>query len=74
MIILKRDNVEKIVDSEERAIALEAKGYKRLVTDEPAKEVHDFSEMTKAQLLDYAKEHGIEVNPRAKKADILAAL
>ena len=76
MIILKRDNVEKIVDSEEKAIALEAKGYKRLVTEKPTKEeeVFEKSEMTKAQLLEYAEKHGIKVNPRARKADILAAL
>lgn len=71
MIILIRDNVEKIVDSEERANALQEKGYVRVKEKEPKK---DFSTMTKAQLLEYAKAHGIEVNPRAKKADILAAL
>ena len=76
MIILIRDNIERHVDSEEKAMELQRKGFKRIVAEEaPTIDADvDFSAMTKAQLLDYAKEHGIEVNPRAKKADILAAL
>ena len=31
----------------------------------------DFDAMTKAQLMDYAEENGIEINKSAKKADIL---
>ena len=71
MIIMIRENVEIIVDSEEKAMEKQAEGFRRIFepTNEP-----DLSEMTKAQLIEYAKEHGIEVNPRAKKADILAAL
>ena len=74
MIILIRDNIERHVDSEEKAMELQRKGFKRIVAEETPTIDVDFSAMTKAQLLDYAKEHGIEVNPRAKKADILAAL
>lgn len=71
MIIMIRENVEIIVDSEEKAMKKQAEGFRRI--SEPTNEP-DLSEMTKAQLIEYAKEHGIEVNPRAKKADILAAL
>lgn len=74
MIILVRDNIERHVDSEEKAMELQRKGFKRIVAEETPTIDIDFSAMTKAQLLDYAKEHGVEVNPRAKKADILAAL
>ena len=71
MIIMIRENVEIIVDSEEKALEMQKKGFERLA---PAEEKPDFSEMTKAELIDYAAKHNIEVNPRAKKADILAAL
>ena len=73
MVIMIRENVEIIVDSEEKALEMQKKGFKRL-TPAKTEEKPDFSEMTKAQLLEYAAEHNIEVNPRAKKADILAAL
>ena len=72
MVIMIRENVEIIVD-EENVLEMQKKGFKRL-TPAKTEEKPDFSEMTKAQLLDYAAKHNIEVNPRAKKADILAAL
>lgn len=34
----------------------------------------DFETMTKAQLIDYAEEHGIEVNAKMKKAEIIDAI
>lgn len=71
MIILIKENIEKHADSEERAVALEAKGYKRISKEEPKT---DYSSMTKAQLIECAQERGIDVNPRMKKTDILAAL
>lgn len=41
----------------------------------PASEPPTFSGMTKAQLLDYAEENGVEgVNSSMKKAEILAVL
>ena len=36
--------------------------------------VPDLSQMTKAQLLDYADENGIQVSRSAKKGDILSAI
>lgn len=67
MIILIRENIEKHVDNEAKAAMLEAKGYRRLKGT-------DYSSMTKAQLIECAQRRGIDVNPRMKKADILAAL
>ena len=34
----------------------------------------DLDEMTKAELIDYAEEKGIEINPKDKKSDIIEAL
>lgn len=71
MIILIKENIEKHAATEERAAALEAKGFKRIIEEKPET---DYSEMTKDQLIECARERGIAVNPRDKKADILAAL
>ena len=43
--------------------------------NEPDPDAPDFYSMTKAQLLDYAKDHGIEgVNSSMLKADILRVI
>ena len=81
MIILIRDNVEKIVDTEEKAKIKESQGFKRLRHGEstkPAKPAErsekPLSAMTKQELIAYAYEHEVDINPRDRKADILAAL
>ena len=85
MITLIRENVEIIVDSEEKAKKKVSEGFRRLYGEMPVKpaklaETGDmepetaFKDMTKSELIAYAYEHGIEVNPRARKADILAAV
>ena len=85
MIRLKRYNVEIIVDSEEQAKIKESAGFKRLSVGEstkaakapekgeerPGKALED---MTRQELLAYAYENGIDVDKRARKAEILAAL
>lgn len=46
-----------------------------LTVDKPAPETVDFDGMTKAQLLEYAKENGISgVSAAMNKADILAVV
>ncbi len=52
------------------------RGLKAALTDDSTAPVAvDFDGMTKAQLLDYAKEHGIAgVSAAMNKADILAAV
>ena len=72
MITLKRDNVEIIVDSEERAQKAISEGFSRI--GKPSAELPDFSAMTKSELIAYAYEMGIDIDRRAKKADILAAV
>ena len=42
--------------------------------EKPKEPVIDLSKMTKAELLQYAKDKGIEVNSRSKKADIISQL
>jgi len=43
-------------------------------TDVDGEPAPTLDEMTKAQLIDYADEHDIEVDPAASKADIRAAI
>ena len=73
MIILKRDNVEIIVDTEDRAKIAEAKGFKRLSAKPKAAEPikPNYEAMTKSELIAIAYELGIDFNSRARKADIL---
>jgi hypothetical protein len=42
--------------------------------EKPKEPVVDLSKMTKAELLQYAEDKGIEVNARSKKADIILQL
>lgn len=52
-----------------------AGGLKAALANDTAPETVDFDDMTKAQLLDYAKEHGIAgVSAAMNKADILTAV
>lgn len=45
------------------------------MANEPAEDAADLDSMTKAQLLEYAQEHGIDgVSSSMLKADILAAI
>lgn len=85
MITLVRDNVEIIVASEEKAQKKVSEGFRRLYGRMPAKAVKSaeigdneqetaFKDMTKSELIAYAYENDIEINPRARKADILAAV
>lgn len=81
MIILKRENVEIIVDSEAKAKTAESEGFIRIQAGESAEagkpaETGDngLEGMTKQELVAYAYEEGVDIDPKAKKADILVAV
>lgn len=79
MIHLIRFNVEVVVETEEQAKAKEAKGFKRIEVGDSAEPVETeeqakLSDMTKSQLIALCYEKGIDIDPRAKKAELLAAL
>ena len=70
MIILIKENVEKIVTGEEAAKAKEAEGFHRLSAD-PEERLDD---LTKQELLNLAKSRGLKVSSKSKKADVMEML
>lgn len=72
MIRLQRLNVVKLAESEERASALEAKGFTRLI--EPKSAPKTLDQMTVAELEAYAAEHEIDLTDLKTKADKLARI
>lgn len=72
MIRLQRLNVVKLVGSEERAAALEAKGFTRLIESKPMPKTLD--QMTVAELEAYAAERGIDLAELKTKAEKLARI
>lgn len=67
------------VDAREDAVtALLENGFKRPQAAVPVREdeqpTPDFDAMTKAQLLEFSKTHGVEVPSRVTKAQIIAAI
>ena len=45
-----------------------------IATEEVVSAVDELDGLTKAELIDYAEEHGIEIDPKSKKTEILKAV
>ncbi len=57
-----------------KAIGAAAEKAAPAAKEEPAAEAGVSASMKKDELLEYAKDHGIEVDPKAKKAEIIEAI
>jgi len=69
-IKLKRLNVVKVVDSEDKAEALKSKGFE-VVKDAEEKTEKPLSKMTEAELDAYAAEKGIDLTDLKNKTEKL---
>lgn len=80
MIKLKKLNVVKLVEEEIEAQALERKGFKRVSEVEPAEKEKELDlnkpvdDMTVSELKAYAKLKEIDLEGKARKDEILAAI
>lgn len=78
MIRLVRNNVERVVMTEEQAEELKSRGFKRMDSVEDGKpspkEEKSLSEMTVKELRAYAKEKGIEVVSSLGKKELIEIL
>ena len=74
MVNLTSPNGVPFLASEEALPNLLAVGFKRCEEQAAPKEDIDLTAMTRAQLLEYAAEHGVNVSSRANKATIIAAI
>lgn len=74
MVNLTSPNGVPFLASEEALPNLLAVGFKRCEEQAAPKEDIDLTAMTRAQLFEYAAEHGVSVSSRANKATIIAAI
>ena len=74
MVNLVSPNGVPFLASDEALANLLAAGFKRYEEPETPSVDVDLTTMTRAQLLEYAAEHGVSVSSRANKATIIAAI
>ncbi len=75
MVRLQRLNVVKVVESEDKARSLIARGFKRVEeADVPSTQAKDVDQMTVAELEQYADERGIDLSGCKTKAEKLAKI